>query len=246
MKGRDRMEPTTTMTMAEYFNILFIEFNTFSVTVRVLLSALMGGLIGNERGRTGRPAGLRTHILVCTGATLTTLMGVYTAEVLGYPNDPLRVGAQVISGIGFLGAGTILMRGKMHVLGLTTAAGLWTTATLGLCLGIGFYWGAILGFLVILFAMLYLTRAEVFDQKRNQLRTPQSFYLEIADIDRVNDLHDMMSGEYVHLHIVTAKSGMAQHIGIELTTTSRTKASDILMYELRDLDYITFVVPVII
>ncbi len=240
------MDPTTTTTIAEHLNTLFIEFNTFSATFRILLSALIGGCIGNERGRTGRPAGLRTHILVCTGATLTTLMGIYTCEVLGYPNDPLRVGAQVISGIGFLGAGTILMRGKTHVLGLTTAAGLWTTATLGLCLGIGFYLGAILGCLIILFSMFYLSKAEVFDKKRNKLRIPQSFYLEISDVERVNDLHDMMSGEYVHLHIVTAKTGMCSHIGVELTTTSRTKPSDILMHELRDLDYIMFVVPVVI
>lgn len=223
-----------------------VDFNMFSVFVRLTLSALVGGCIGNERGRNGRAAGLRTHILVCIGATLTTLLGLYTTQVLNYNTDPLRIGAQVISGIGFLGAGTILMRGKMHVLGLTTAAGLWTTATIGLCIGIGFYWGALLGFLVMLFTMFSLSKNEHYDQKRHHLRTSQSFYLEISDMKKVNALHDVVSGEYVHLNVVAAKSTMQCHIGIELTTTSRTKPAHVLMTELRELDYVLLMVPVVI
>lgn len=221
-----------------------MEFNMVSTAVRIILSALVGGCIGNERGRNGRAAGLRTHILVCVGATLTTLMGLYTTEILGFNSDPLRIGAQVISGIGFLGAGTILMRGKMHVLGLTTAAGLWTTATIGLCLGIGYYWGAFMAFLVMLFTMFNLSKSEGHDHKRS---SSQSFYLEISDMRKVNDLHDMVAHENVHLHVVAAKSTMPCHIGIELTTTIRTtKDYDLLMAEIRELEYVLLMIPVVI
>lgn len=89
------------------------------------MAALLGGIIGYERERHGRAAGLRTHILVCIGSATAVIGGLYVAYQLGFSNDPLRAGAQVISGIGFLGAGTILTRNGDHVIGLTTAAGLW-------------------------------------------------------------------------------------------------------------------------
>ena len=104
---------------------LLQEFNGVSVTVRVLLAAVLGGLVGSERGRRGRAAGMRTHVLVCLGAAMTSMVGLYSAEVLGFTNDPLRVSAQVISGIGFLGAGTIMTRNHAQITGLTPAAGLW-------------------------------------------------------------------------------------------------------------------------
>ena len=114
------------------------EFNIWSITFRILLATVIGGCIGSERGRHGRAAGLRTHILVCLGSTMTVMLGIYSVQVLGLGGDPMRVSAQVISGIGFLGAGTILTRGRFHITGLTTAAGLWTTASLGLAIGAGF------------------------------------------------------------------------------------------------------------
>ena len=91
-----------------------------------------------DRERKGRPAGMRTHILVCLGASMTTMSGFFVVHTLGIESDPLRISAQVISGIGFLGVGTILITGRMHVKGLTTAAGLWTTASIGIALGAGF------------------------------------------------------------------------------------------------------------
>ena len=114
-------------------------FNCWSVIFRILLATLVGGFIGSERGSHGRAAGLRTHILVCVGAAMTTLTGVYAMVELNSIGDPMRLGAQVISGIGFLGAGTIMVRNHSHITGLTTAAGLWATACLGLAIGAGFY-----------------------------------------------------------------------------------------------------------
>ena len=88
------------------------ELNVWSTAFRVFLAVLLGGLIGLERGHHGRAAGLRTHILVCLGAAMAALVGLYTVSVLGFSSDPMRVGAQVISGIGFLGVGTIIIRNR--------------------------------------------------------------------------------------------------------------------------------------
>lgn len=123
---------------------LLEEVNILSCLVRILLALIFGGIVGMERGKKGRPAGLRTYMLVCVGSTLVMMTNQYMAGI--YPGiDASRMAAQVISGIGFLGAGTIIITGKNRVRGLTTAAGLWAVACIGLALGIGFYYGAIIG-----------------------------------------------------------------------------------------------------
>ena len=119
------------------------EINMLSISLRLFLAVVFGGIIGLNRAMTKRPAGFRTHILVCLGATLVMITNQYMTDILSYGTDPARLGAQVITGVGFLGAGTILMRGDKKVEGLTTAAGLWACACIGLALGIGFYAAAI-------------------------------------------------------------------------------------------------------
>lgn len=113
------------------------------------MAIIFGGIIGYGRERERRPAGLRTHILVSIGSTLSMITNIYIYEVYNSSSDPTRLGAQVISGIGFLGAGTIIVTGKNKVRGLTTAAGLWACACMGLAIGAGFYSGAIIGCLFI-------------------------------------------------------------------------------------------------
>lgn len=123
-----------------YFREYF--FDNFYIVVRLLLAMILGGIIGIERGRLNRPAGVRTHMVVCMGSTLVMLLGIQMATL--DPNiDITRLGAQVVSGIGFLGAGTILKDG-FSVRGLTTAATLWVVACVGLAVGGGFYIAAIL------------------------------------------------------------------------------------------------------
>ncbi|MBQ2922654.1 MAG: MgtC/SapB family protein, partial [Tyzzerella sp.] len=111
------------------------DFNELSVVMRILLAMFLGGFIGSEREKSKRPAGFRTHILVCVGACLTALLGLYLWNQVGNITDPARISAQVISGIGFLGVGTILVKEHDHITGLTTAAGLWTTAAIGIACG---------------------------------------------------------------------------------------------------------------
>ena len=113
------------------------------------MAIIFGGIIGYGRERERRPAGLRTHILVSIGSALAMITNIYMYEVYNLSSDPTRLGAQVISGIGFLGAGTIIVTGKNKVRGLTTAAGLWACACMGLAIGAGFYSGAIIGCLFI-------------------------------------------------------------------------------------------------
>lgn len=141
--------------MEGYIPDVLKELNMISVAVRLVLSLLCGGILGVERGRKKRPAGFRTYMLVCMGATLVMITNQYITEVYG-GTDPARMGAQVISGIGFLGAGTIIVTGRNRVKGLTTAAGLWAAACVGLSLGIGFYTGAIIGCILIFIVMALL------------------------------------------------------------------------------------------
>ena len=141
--------------MEEFIPEVLKELNTVSVTVRLLLSLICGGILGVERGRKKRPAGFRTYMLVCIGAALVMITNQYITEVYG-GTDPARMGAQVISGIGFLGAGTIIVTGRNRVKGLTTAAGLWAAACVGLSLGIGFYTGAVVGCVLIFVVMALL------------------------------------------------------------------------------------------
>lgn len=143
------------------------ELNILSITIRIILSLLIGGIMGIERGRKNRPAGFRTYILVCLGATLVMMTNQYVYQNYQV-SDPVRLGAQVISGIGFLGAGTIVLTGKNQIKGLTTAAGLWTAACCGLAIGIGFYEGAILGSLAVLFAISGLQNFDTWMRKRSK------------------------------------------------------------------------------
>ena len=121
---------------------MLTEFNSLSITARLLLAFVMGGAIGMERGRHGRAAGMRTHVLVCIGACMTALVGIHILTINPTENVT-RIAAQVISGIGFLGAGMIMIRNQSVITGLTTAAGVWCTATIGIAVGYGFYLAAI-------------------------------------------------------------------------------------------------------
>ena len=144
--------------MKEFYQML-TEYNTVSILFRLTLAVICGGLIGIERGRKRRPAGFRTHMLVCLGAATTMLISQHL-WMSGFSTDLSRLGAQVVSGIGFLGAGTILITGRQQVKGLTTAAGLWASACIGLAIGAGFYVGALCGFLFICFTITILSRLE--------------------------------------------------------------------------------------
>lgn len=142
------------MMITDYFPFLS-EPNIITLIVRTLLVLICAGIIGYDRNAHGAAAGLRTHILVCLGAMIAMSTGQYAA--MHYTADVTRIGAQVVSGIGFLGAGTIIVN-KRHITGLTTAAGLWAAACIGLAIGIGFYEGAIIGTIAVYFTERVMRR----------------------------------------------------------------------------------------
>lgn len=131
------------------------ELNMISLLVRLFLAVICGGVIGYDRGKHREAAGLRTHILVCVGSACAMLVGAYVYERVGGGIDPARIGAQVISGVGFIGAGTIIFNSRHQVIGVTTAAGLWASAAMGLAAGCGYYECALL-MCVLLFLTLHM------------------------------------------------------------------------------------------
>ena len=135
------------------------EVTYIAVAMRICAAVIIGGLLGLERGMKNRAAGLRTYMLVCVGACLVMLTNQYIFQVYG-TGDPVRMGAQVVSGIGFLGAGTIIVTRHSQIKGLTTAAGLWAVAGVGLALGIGFYEAAVFGSLAVFVVMTLMQRMD--------------------------------------------------------------------------------------
>ena len=172
------------------------EMNLVSVLVRLLLAMLCGGLIGLERERKRRPAGFRTYMLVCMGAALTMLLSQYEyymvtnvwtelATEAGIRTDVSRFGAQVINGIGFLGAGTILVTGRQEVKGLTTAAGLWASACMGLAIGAGFYECVVLCTVLIFLCMRFLPAFENYLVEKARFI---NIYVEFRSLDDLGSI----------------------------------------------------------
>jgi len=135
------------------------ELNMASVCLRVFLALIVGGILGIERGRQNRPAGLRTYAIVCLGATLVMMTNQYIYQTFGNV-DVSRMGAQVVSGIGFLGAGTIMVTNHRQIKGITTAAGMWMAACCGLAIGIGFYEGAVIGGIIVFMVLEFLEKTD--------------------------------------------------------------------------------------
>ncbi len=151
------------------------ELTFTSILIRMLVAIVLGGAIGTERRLKNRPAGLRTYVLVCIGACAVMITNQYACQVFG-SGDPVRMGAQVVSGVGFLGAGTIMVTSHNQIRGLTTAAGLWATACMGLAVGIGLYEVALVGGLSIL--AVFALMNEWSDYMRKNART-SDVYIEL-------------------------------------------------------------------
>ena len=215
------------------------DFNTVSVFLRIVLAVIAGGVIGNERGRHGRAAGLRTHIYVCLGGAMTSLCSLFVTEVSGMSGDIFRISAQVISGIGFLGAGIILVKNNSTVAGLTTAAGMWVTATIGVAFGYGFYGGGILTTIICVVNAALLTRVE-----HKHLQAIH-FYVEVNDINLIQNVLDQIDDilkQDGYIETIPAKSGIAGNVGFDVTTTNKNNQAEIKQ-ALMQIPGISFVIP---
>ena len=193
-----------------------------SVSVRMLLAALCGGIIGIEREYKRRPAGFRTHILICLGAAMTTLTSQYLYLYMNYYTDMARLGAQVVAGIGFIGAGTIIVTRQQRVKGLTTAAGLWASAIIGLAIGGGFYEGGLFATVMILAAELFFSKLEY----RMLENAPEvNLYMEYTDkvcLEAVLKLFRELNLKVLNMEI-TRSTGSATHNACAIFTLRLNK-----------------------
>jgi len=215
-----------------------MEFNLYSVLVRLLLATFFGGIIGIERGRHGRAAGLRTHSFVCLGSAMTALIGLFAVNVLNSDGDVFRVSAQVISGIGFLGVGMILVRKQTMITGLTTAAGLWTTAIIGIAIGYGFYIGAFAATILCLLVATFLGYFE----KKGKLIT--SLYLEISNIQASREIlrqFQELFGSGISVNIVSSKSNIVGHLGVVILVHT-VSLDDEMLLKIESIEGVEFVV----
>lgn len=188
------------------------EMNIWSVMLRLVLAMVFGGLIGLERGRKGRAAGFRTYMVVCLGAALTIVLGQYEGYMLtevwnvggDVRADVCRFGAQVINGIGFLGAGTIIVTKHQEVKGVTTAAGLWASACVGLAIGAGFYEAVLLAFLSIFLSIRILTPVEnvIIENARNM-----NLFVEFESLDDVGAIIGKIKAQGAHIYEVDIDHG---------------------------------------
>lgn len=187
------------------------------IIIRLISAVLIGGLIGTERGRHGRAAGMRTHILVCLGSTITAMTGIFVSNELG-SGDVMRLAAQVISGVGFLGAGMIVLKNGSIVKGLTTAAGVWATATIGIALGYGFYIGAGVG------TALFLLSTTLFSLLEKRKRHLEAIYVEAEDMSRLNETIEKISALFPkkpEFEITAPKTAKQGNVGIIISADRR-------------------------
>lgn len=187
------------------------EITAWEVILRLVLAAFSGAAVGFERGAHGRAAGLRTHMLISIGAAITVMAGVFITEP-SY-GDPSRIASNVVSGIGFLGAGIILLKGSNKITGLTTAAAMWTTAIIGIAYGAGYYVLAVSGTLLIIVILSVLVHFET-RQKKDYL-----YYIEIEDAYRANDIFTELKKRFPISHssdVLPAKTGLPGHVGLSI------------------------------
>lgn len=186
--------------------------------LKSLIAVAIGGVIGSERARHGRAAGMRTHILVCLGAALTSMTSMYVSDVLGNNGDVFRISAQVISGVGFLGAGMIILKNTNMITGLTTAAGVWTTGAIGIAIGYGYYAGA------VVVTALFMVSIILFAQFEKKKKSAEVIYIETDDMARtnaiLNELADAITEPFTY-QILAPKSGYQGHLGINLVIEKR-------------------------
>ncbi len=217
------------------------ELNWISIGLRLFLAVLFGGIIGIDRGLKRRPAGLRTHMLVCMGAALVMITNQFITERFAL-SDPARLGAQVISGIGFLGAGTIIVTSHQQVKGLTTAAGLWVSACLGLATGTGFYEGAALSCILVIFIVMTMSGLDSRVISRSRVI---ELYVEMETDTPLSVLLTYIHNQLMrvnHLEIVPSRT---PHTGgnaalVTVRTPKKQEHADIIA-QLRQLEGVQFV-----
>lgn len=217
------------------------EITYLSIALRIAAAFLMGGILGWERERRSRAAGLRTYMLVCVGACIIMLTNQYIYQYFK-TGDPVRMGAQVVSGIGFLGAGTIVVTKRNQIKGLTTAAGLWAAAAVGLALGIGFYEAAIVGGLLI---FLILTAVHSLDGRIRKNAQRIALYAEVDNKINVGQLARSIRALGVDISSIQLDDEYAPSAGIRalviVIRKNKKMKRENLLSDLQDIEGVIYI-----
>lgn len=216
------------------------EITYLSIALRIVIAVLCGGALGLERGMKNRPAGMRTYMLVCVGSCLIMLTNQYLFQIT-QAGDPMRLGAQVVSGIGFLGAGTIVVTRHNRIKGLTTAAGLWSSAGVGLALGVGFYEAALIAGLAIFVVMTLLQRWD--DNLHSKTRAVE-IYVELAEGTTLGAFIQGVRALELDINNVQIERSGAAENGCELIATLKSKKRrkhGELMVEIRQIEGVRYI-----
>jgi len=192
------------------------ELNFVSTVFRLVLAMALSTVIGIDRGLKRRVAGVKTHVVVCVGATLVMMTGQFIHLYVNGAGtgDTARLGAQVISGVGFLGVGTIIVTGQKYVSGLTTAASLWATSCIGLALGIGFYSGAILAALCLLIVFRYFKAIDIYVENHSNVF---EVYMEFENNEYMSTIIKKLREEHIKVTnvVVIKKKTKTQNVLIQ-------------------------------
>lgn len=218
------------------------DINVWSVILRVVLACLIGGIIGAERASKHHVAGLRTYILVCLGSCVAMM----TNQFISDSSDVARLGAGVVAGIGFLGAGTIMVTSRNQVRGLTTAAALWACGCVGLAIGIAFYTMAIAAAIVILLALVLLPKIEQSFQDRAKL---VDIHIELLSRPDLKKLLEYVRSNNIQVLSIAydpayANTGLSVYsIALKINKNEQGKyiKHDLLLKNLKALEYVNYV-----
>lgn len=216
------------------------EFNIISMIFRLSLALVLGGLIGLDREKSTRSAGFRTYSLVCLGATLVMLIGNYIYIEFNGHADVARLGAQVINGIGFLGAGSIIVSGSQKIRGLTTAAALWTCACIGLAIGIGFYSGA---FVACFLTLILLRTLRVVDKRYREKAHFVDLYIELYKSSDINKLVEFFTSNQIEIATLDSVNPKVptSEIGVQIVLkVVKEQYSDLIIQTLTEYDFVNF------
>ena len=216
------------------------ELNMWSIILRVCFCVICGGAVGIEREWRHRTAGLKTHILVCLGAAVCMITGQYVIEYYSILSiDPTRIGAQVVSGIGFLGVGTIIVTRDNKVKGLSTAAGLWVSACIGLAIGISFFEIALIATACVvgLFVIVkYLKGVGIMNESR------KVFYLEMEDVSCIKQINSIIAGKECSLFRLDVQPSKLGYYSLFMGLDGDEKAIEEVVQQLDALSFVLLIV----
>lgn len=216
------------------------ELTSTAIVLRLGLATLAGFLIGFDREAKNKGAGIRTHVLVCVGSALTIIVGQYLYQQIPGSADVSRIGSSVVSGVGFLGVGTIIVTGDREVRGLTTAAGLWACACIGLAAGAGYLAGVVIALFYVLFTLVVLRRLD-----KHLLRMTKEFdlYVEIDENHNIKHfLHEMrrMDVDYSNVQLSKSQAPGDGPIVLLSAKTEKIGQKEAVLEALRNLEYVRY------